>query len=222
MAGVRRAISLYRDPPPATWPKLGDQAHIGALSCGAMAHVIEAAKSGRSSCRTCRQGIQKGDLRFGEEALNSFSDSGGTSYQWHHLKCAAQKRPHELRAAMETFAGEIPDREGIEATLREAESKVKPAFPYAERAPSARSRCIACEETIEKGSLRVAVEQEVQAAGFTTKAARYLHPPCVAGWSDDPELMAKVKKNSRGLSEVEQESIDALVSEGGKAEGPEA
>ena len=175
-----------------------------------MAHVIEAAKSGRSNCRTCRSSIGKGELRFGEETLNAFSDSGGTTHQWHHLRCAAQKKPHQVREALATFEGEVPDRAALEATLGEAESKVKPAFPYAERSPSGRSKCISCGEPIEKGALRVAIEQEVQTAGFMTKSARYLHPACAPtheAFAEDPELGAKVKKNSRGLSEEELASL---------------
>ena len=57
-----------------------------------MANVIEEAKSSRATCRTCRQKIEKGALRFGEETLNQFDTEGGTSYFWHHLPCAAQKR----------------------------------------------------------------------------------------------------------------------------------
>ncbi len=47
---------------------------------------IEPAKSSRSTCRTCSQTIQKGELRLGEP---SFFD-GHVSYGWHHLKCAAR------------------------------------------------------------------------------------------------------------------------------------
>ena len=54
-----------------------------------MAHVIEPAKSGRASCRTCREPIAKGELRLGEEVPNTFSDSGEATHVWHHLACAA-------------------------------------------------------------------------------------------------------------------------------------
>jgi hypothetical protein len=172
-----------------------------------MAHTIEVAKSGRAGCRTCRQNIAKGELRFGEETLNAFSDSGGTSFQWHHLKCAAQKKPHQLKEALGAFQGEIPDRAALEQLIGEAELKVKPAFPYVERSPSARSKCLECGEVIEKGVLRVAVEQEVQAAGFTTKGARYLHLGCAK--SQGPDIGEKVLAHSRGLTADETAEIQA-------------
>jgi len=57
-----------------------------------MAHVIEAAKSGRAACRTCKEPIAKGELRLGEEVPNQFA-GGETTHVWHHLACAAKKRP---------------------------------------------------------------------------------------------------------------------------------
>ena len=65
-----------------------------------MAHTIEPAKSGRASCRSCRQPIGKGELRFGEDVPNAFSDSGEPSYQWHHLACAAEKKPAQFTLAL--------------------------------------------------------------------------------------------------------------------------
>ncbi len=175
-----------------------------------MAHTIETAKSGRAGCRTCRQPIAKGELRFGEEVPNAFSDSGGTSYQWHHLRCAAQKKPHQLKETLATFTGEVPDRAALDELIREGEAKAKPAFPYAERSPNARSKCLECGEGIEKGALRVAVEQEVQAAGFMTKGARYLHAACAKSF-DLPDMLAKVEAHSRGLSDEDRAELRAAM-----------
>ncbi len=47
---------------------------------------IEAAKSGRSSCRTCGNLIGIGELRLGEPSMYE----GHVSYRWHHLKCKVQ------------------------------------------------------------------------------------------------------------------------------------
>ncbi|TFG28267.1 hypothetical protein EU527_17525 [Candidatus Thorarchaeota archaeon] len=44
---------------------------------------IEAAKSGRASCRTCDGLIAKGELRLGEPSIYD----GHVSYRWHHLNC---------------------------------------------------------------------------------------------------------------------------------------
>lgn len=176
-----------------------------------MGHMIEMAKSGRSTCRVCKQGIPKGELRFGEETVNAFSESGGTSFVWHHLQCAAQKKPYELSDALKTFEGEVPDRPALEATLKDAETKVKPRFPYAERSPSGRSKCIVCSETLEKGALRIAIEADVTTGGFMAKSARYLHPACAKEQAAEEGFLDKVKTHSRGLNEEDVGALDAAL-----------
>src|SRR5688572_1393776 len=126
-----------------------------------MANIIEESKSSRATCRSCRQKIEKAALRFGEETPNAFDPEGGPAYAWHHLLCAAKKKPAEVKAALATFTGNVPNREELEKTLAEAKDTTKPPFPYAERAPTGRSKCLVCEALIEKGDLRVAIEREV-------------------------------------------------------------
>lgn len=173
-----------------------------------MAHTIETAKTGRAGCRACKTPIPKGELRFGEEVPNAFSASGETSFQWYHLACAALKKPHQLKAALAGFTGEIPGRADLEATLEEAAKKTKPStFPYAERAATGRSRCQVCQQPIEKGSLRVAVEREVETASFATKSAGYLHPKCAKTQLADPELLAKIKANTTSLEAADLEAL---------------
>jgi predicted nucleic acid-binding Zn ribbon protein len=155
--------------------------------------MIESAKSGRASCRVCRKKIEKGELRFGEEAPNAFDPDGGSSYFWHHLACAAQKKPNELKQALAAFTGEIPNRAEIDALLQAA----PPDFPYAERAPTGRSKCLACGTAIEKDALRVAIEREVDTGAFVTKGAGYLHLACAKGHVNDPELLGKLKAHSK-------------------------
>ena len=124
-----------------------------------MPHVIEIAKSGRAACRTCHKNIDKGVLRFGEEAPNAFAEPGATvsSYRWHHLACAASKLSHELRPLLAAHEGEVPDREELLRILDEADANRPPPFPHADRAPTGRARCQECGEAIAKGALRVAV-----------------------------------------------------------------
>src|SRR5262245_52538804 len=99
-----------------------------------MAHVIEVAKSGRASCRTCKNSIPKGELRFGEEVMTQFSDS--PSLQWHHLMCAAKSRPAQLAEVLATYSGEIPNRAELEQTIEVSKKTQKPTeFPHADRAP---------------------------------------------------------------------------------------
>lgn len=181
-----------------------------------MAHTIEIAKSGRAGCRTCRKPIAKGELRFGEETANQFGDAGDTSYRWHHLACAAQKHPDELRSALATYEGEIPERAEIDRLLAEAEAKKPPPFPYADRAPTGRARCQGCGEPIPKDALRVAIERDVERGMTVTKAAGYLHPQCAAAYVEEhggshAELTENLRKNTRDLSEADLEKLFAEV-----------
>lgn len=181
-----------------------------------MAHMIEVAKSGRASCRSCRSAIPKGELRFGEETPNQFGEPGDMSFRWHHMACAAQKLPDELKSALGTFEGEIPNREELEKTISEAEAKKPPPFPYADRAPTGRARCQGCGEAITKDALRVAVERDIERGMTTTKGAGYLHPACAAAYaeangSDHETLTAGIRANSRGLSAEDLERVLAEV-----------
>jgi len=167
-----------------------------------MANVIEEAKSGRASCRTCKKAIAKGELRLGVEQMTQFSDT--PSMQWHHLLCAAQKLPGELKGALAGYEGDIPNRAEIEKAMTDAikSGKAKPgSFPYIDKAPTGRAKCMQCEETIEKDSFRVAVEREVDVGGFMRKSPGYMHPKCVAANLENvggtvEDLVAQLKTNS--------------------------
>lgn len=179
-----------------------------------MANVIEEAKSGRASCRTCKKTIAKGELRLGIEAQTQFSDT--PSLQWHHVLCAAAKLPVELKAALAEYPGEVPNRAELDAAMEEAAKKgsAKPAgFPYVDKAPTGRAKCMECGEPIEKASFRVAVERELEVGGNATRGAGYLHPKCVpanlenVGGSLD-EMIEGLRANSR-IPEAELDGVIA-------------
>jgi hypothetical protein len=168
-----------------------------------MAHTIEAAKSGRASCRKCKEKIAKGELRFGLEVPNDFAE-GETSYRWFHLACAAKGQPIELALGLAETEVEVPERAELEAACAENRKKVKPStFPYGERAPSGRAACMECEEKIAKGELRVAVEREVDAGGFGRPSAGYLHPRCAAEYTgeDAAALLEQLRAHSTQLED---------------------
>jgi hypothetical protein len=168
-----------------------------------MANVIEEAKSGRASCRTCKKTIAKGELRLGVETQTQFSDT--PSMQWHHLLCAAGKLPAELKEALDSYDGEVANRAELDKAMDEAikGGKAKPGgFPYVDKAPTGRAKCMQCDETIEKASFRVAVEREVDTGTFVTRGAGYLHPACVAENLENTggsleDIVEGIKKNSR-------------------------
>ena len=173
-----------------------------------MAETIELAKTGRARCRTCRESIEKGTLRFGEEQPSAFAE--GMQMVWHHLTCAAKKRPAQVRSALTAFPGEVPDRAGLETLLAEAD-KTATTFPYAERAATGRSKCLQCREPIEKGTLRVATEREVEAGGMARSGAGYLHPACAGEYLEEQDLPAVLHKNSRGLTEADLAELDEAI-----------
>jgi hypothetical protein len=175
-----------------------------------MANVIEESKSNRATCRTCREKIEKGALRFGEESPNAFNPDA-PSYLWHHLLCAAQKKPAAVKPVLATYTGEVPNRAEIETALSSSKMSAKEqgAYPYAERAPTGRSNCQQCQQPIEKGALRVAIERDVDRGGQMTKGAGYLHVGCAIAHTNDPALFEKVKANSTGLGEADLSELHA-------------
>jgi hypothetical protein len=163
-----------------------------------MAETIEIAKTGRARCRVCRQPIEKGALRFGEEQQSAFAE--GMQWVWFHLKCAAAKKPVQVRSALAAFEGEVPGRAELESALAEAD-KTASVFPHAERAPTGRSKCLHCHDPIEKGALRVAIEREVVTGGMPRPGTGYLHPRCAAASLEMEDLVGALRRNSRGLGE---------------------
>jgi Poly(ADP-ribose) polymerase and DNA-Ligase Zn-finger region len=174
-----------------------------------MAETIEVAKTGRARCRVCRQPIEKGALRFGEEQPSAFGE--GLQWAWHHLTCAAKKKPAQVRRALESFTGEVPDRPELEALLESKDSEAASEFPHAERAPTGRSRCLECKQPIEKDALRVAIERQVDLGGMARASAGYLHPRCAKQHLQDPELLTRLRENSRGLSGPDLEELEQQV-----------
>jgi hypothetical protein len=185
-----------------------------------MANVIEEAKTGRAACRTCKKPIAKGELRLGVEVQTQFSDT--PSLQWHHLPCGAGKLPAELKEALASFDGEVPDRAALDKAMDDAikSGKAKPGgFPHVDLAPTGRAKCLQCEAAIEKGAFRVVVEREVDAGGFARRSAGYLHPKCVAenlentGGEVD-EFVENLRTNSR-IPEAGVEGVIAEIQGGG-------
>jgi poly [ADP-ribose] polymerase 1 len=153
-----------------------------------MSHKIEVAPTGRASCRGCKQTLAKGELRFGEEFVNQFSDDKGMAYRYWHLACAATKLANELAPVLAAYEGEVPDRTSIDALVAE---HMRPPFPHAEHAPNGRARCRACDESIPKGELRVAFERTFEGPMGPQKSAAYTHARCL------PKYLEQEKERGR-------------------------
>lgn len=175
-----------------------------------MPNVIEEAKSGRATCRTCRQLIEKGAPRFGLETQGFDGNTPG--HMWHHVLCAVKKHGKEVKELLPGYTGNFPNKAEVEAALAAGPaSKPEPAakaYPYAERASTGRAKCIGCEEAIEKGSLRIAIEREIEVNGMVRKGAGYFHPGCAKEAVDSVE---KVKPNSPELGPADFDELAAAM-----------
>ena len=64
--------------------------HFSSTGTSIMAdnkYIVGYAKLGTSSCKKCKQKIEKGSLRIGKVTPNPFSDDGGDMKQWFHPSC---------------------------------------------------------------------------------------------------------------------------------------
>lgn len=145
-------------------------------------YLIEAARSSRSKCRTCKRKIEKDMLRIGILLEGPY----GTGYLWHHLNCAARRRFEDVEAAYEEVSWaddvKVPPLDELKKLQEAAEKKKadKKESPWAERAKSGRSKCKNCDEAIEKDSWRVILDREVEFFGQTRTTQVNIHPACVA------------------------------------------
>jgi hypothetical protein len=177
---------------------------------------IEAARSARSSCKTCRRKIAKGALRLGVEVEGPF----GRGYLWHHLACAARARPDDLAEAYARRAWppdlEVPPLEELqaEAEARERARAERPRLPYAELDPSGRAACKQCGDKLQQGQPRVALARAVVFGKQIRTSAVLVHPRCVPAALQHPdnataagELAGLLQANSGDLPARELERV---------------
>lgn len=186
-------------------------------------YVIEGARSSRSRCKSCRRAIEKGTLRIGFLIEGPY----GTGYLWHHLRCAARRQFGRVEEAYAqeawTAAKQPPDRVPALDELRklreaaEEQRRVRKTIPYAEPAPTARSKCKHCEQPIEKGTLRVILGRGVYFGSQVRTSPINVHPRCVAAELRAEDCLTEVGGFVEALransTDVEAERIEALLGE---------
>lgn len=182
-----------------------------------MGHVVEVSPSGRAKCRGCKETIAKGVVRFGEAYESAFTE--GEALRYWHLTCAAKskKLAVPLEETLAGFDGTVPDRAEVDALIAAAKKKgagKAPAkFPHAQVAANGRAGCMVCGEKLEKGTLRVAVEREVEAPMGMVRGAGYLHPGCALGWAEeqgeDPEAFTEQVLGNSELGDAERATLEA-------------
>ncbi|MEM9068601.1 MAG: hypothetical protein AAGE52_08850 [Myxococcota bacterium] len=171
--------------------------------------ILEPAKSGRAKCRSTGDKIAKGELRFGEAFVNTFSSSGSISYRWYKLLPAAKKFPARLKKVLETFDGDVPDRAEIDKVIAagmKKEGEKPTGYPYANRAPTGRASCIVCGEKIPKGSIRIAVEREIDTGSFVRKGPGYMLPSSVKQYCEDEGL-----DYADFVQQIKDNTVDSVI-----------
>lgn len=183
-------------------------------------YLIEGARSSRSRCKTCRRKIERGSLRLGILIEGPF----GPGYLWHHLKCAAR---HQLDHVEEAYrleawkeAKEVPKTVPPLFTLRQLaeqadeQRRSRKTLPYAELAPSGRSRCRHCGQLIDEGSVRVVLGRGVEFGRQVRTSPINVHPQCVSAALDEDDCVTPregfadaLRANSEGLDEADLEGV---------------
>ncbi len=173
-----------------------------------MSDIIEEAPTSRSRCRECRGEIEEGDMRFGSEQGGYYGD--GDSYGYYHLKCASRRLPERVLAVLKKMRkSQVEDYDALITACSTNVKKSQSKYPYGERAPTGRARCIQCTQPIAKDAFRVAVEMEIVTGAFTRMGAAYLHPACAVTHLGDPNLGALLLGNSPMLSAKELKELAA-------------
>jgi poly(ADP-ribose) polymerase-like protein len=191
----------------------------------AMAHVIEAASSGRAKCRSCDQPIAKGELRFGERQPNAFGE--GEMTLWFHLPCAAYSRPEpflELHAEASAAAdGGATQGAATEAQLQQLAEAARfgiahrrvPRLHGAERATSGRAHCRSCRELIAKGTWRLPL---VFFEDYRFNPGGYLHAHCARNYFETTAILDRVRHFSPELREPELAEVAGAIEAGQAAQ----
>jgi len=169
-----------------------------------MAHVFEAAPSGRAKCRGCGLAIAKGELRFGERLPNPFGE--GEMTLWFHPLCAAYMRAEPLLEALAEAAPDLAlDRESLERAARSSLAQRRlPRIAGAQRSPSSQARCRHCREPIEKGTWRIRLlfyeEGRFSPGGF-------LHLGCRGEYFENHDVWDALLHFSSDLSEEDRAEL---------------
>ncbi|MHC5114344.1 MAG: PARP-type zinc finger-containing protein [Planctomycetota bacterium] len=176
-----------------------------------MPDVIEPARSGRAKCRGCREKIEKDAMRFGEEVPNPYADEDdATAVHWFHLRCAAERRPEKVAAALASHDGEVPDRAELVAIAEAGMANPELSrVVRAERAPSGRARCRGCRELIEKDALRVVMRPEEDVDPMAPNFS--LHVKCAAEKLGDTGLLDKLRRVSEQLGKDDLAELERAL-----------
>ena len=173
-----------------------------------MAHVIEAAATGRAKCRGCGGKIDAGALRFGERLPNPFAE--GEMTHWFHLDCAAFKRPEPFLEALAAGEPPLDDRERLESEAKRGLAHRRlPRIDGAERASTGRAQCRSCKEPIGKDAWRIRLVF-YEEGRFTPSG--YVHPACAPAYFDTADVLPRVRHFAPDLRDEDAAEIGRELS----------
>ncbi len=153
--------------------------------------MIEAATSGRSTCKGCKKPIANGELRYGDQVPGNFD---GMMTFWYHLPCAVKSRPEQLRDVLAKYKKPLPNRDELVGSLAGASVAARAGRMKAvERAPTGRASCQHCRVVIAKDTIRVAVWTHEMPIGGTG----FLHAACAGSWVGSDADAAVIKKAAK-------------------------
>ncbi|KAI4364087.1 hypothetical protein MLD38_020224 [Melastoma candidum] len=179
----------------------------------------EYAKSGRSSCKTCKSPIDKEALRLGKMVQSSQFD--GFIPMWNHASCIL-KKAKQVKS--------IDDVEGLESLRWDDQQKIRkyvegggslskeesgpaparastPSESTVEVSSTSRASCKHCGEKITKGEVRISSKPDRPGA----KGLAWHHANCFLNKVPSTQLDGLMGWNS--LSPSDQAAISALVKE---------
>ncbi|XP_003971725.1 poly [ADP-ribose] polymerase 1 [Takifugu rubripes] len=186
-------------------------------------YKAEYAKSGRASCKKCKENIAKDSLRMAIMVQSPMFD--GKVPHWHHFSCFWQRAAAQSTSDIDGFSGlRWEDQEKIKKAVESGgatgggtdsksgakEEKTLNEFAV-EYAKSNRSTCKGCEQKIEKDQIRVSkksVDPEKPQLGLID---RWYHTACFVSWRE--ELVFKPEYNAsqlKGFSNLRAEDKEEL------------
>jgi hypothetical protein len=175
-----------------------------------MAHLFEAAPTGRAKCRGCGKALDRGATRFGERIPNPFAE--GETTLWFHPLCGAYKRPEAMIAALLDSPANAPEPQALErAAQKSAVHRRLQRIDGAERAPTAQAKCRHCKEPIARGTWRIRLvfyeEGRFSPSGF-------VHLGCRQGYFETGDVLEQALHFSPGLSEEDRDDLRRALGEG--------
>ncbi len=168
-----------------------------------MAHVFEAAPTGRAKCRGCGKVIERGALRFGERLPNPFSE--GEMTLWFHPPCAALKRPEPFLEALGEAPESLADRGAL---VRSAQGTLVHRrlrrVDGAERSRSGQAKCRSCHSVIDRGAWRIRLtfyeEGRFSPGGF-------IHLACCPTYFEGHDVVDRILHFSPDLEEGDRDDL---------------